>query len=333
MTIRIGIPRALLYYRYFPFWEAFFGMLGFDVVISKPSHRGLIEEGFKFADDDTCLPMKMAFAHTLNIKDRVDFFFMPRLLSVDGKTCSCPRLTGLPEMLKYSIPGLPTILDPYVDERHRDSSLWRSFSEMALALGKRSKEIKQAFQEGEIAYHLIRKRMEKGEKIPGEKIPELFEKVKEKNPLNQKDHLGKKIAVVGHPYCLYDPYFNFDLLRILEEAQTSIYTQEMITKEVIDSEIREFGKDVYWDSGREILGASLHYLHPDQVDGLIYLTCFSCGVDSMIEPLVKHRAEENGKTLYLCLMIDEHTGPTGLLTRVEAFLETLERRKANRRMA
>ncbi|MBM4322495.1 MAG: hypothetical protein FJ115_02955 [Deltaproteobacteria bacterium] len=327
MTTRIGIPRALLFYRYFPFWEAFFQTLNFEVVVSRPSHRGLIEEGFKFADDDTCIPMKMAFAHTINIKEQIDFLFLPRLLSLDGKTCACPRLAGLPEMLKYSIPNLPTILDPYVDERHRNSTLFQSFSEMALTLGKKSKGIKQAFQEGEKAYFHSKKRMEKGEKNP-----ELFGKAIEKDPLNNKERLGKKVAVVGHPYCLYDPYFNFDLLKILQQSQVFVYTQEMIPKEVIDLEIRGFEKDVYWDSGREILGASLHYLHTTQIDGLIYLTCFSCGVDSMIEPLVKHRIEEDGKILYLCLMIDEHTGPTGLLTRVEAFLETLERKKSGRRM-
>jgi len=327
MTTRIGIPRALLFYRYFPFWEAFFQTLNFEVVVSRPSHRGLIEEGFKFADDDTCIPMKMAFAHTINIKEQIDFLFLPRLLSLDGKTCACPRLAGLPEMLKYSIPNLPTILDPYVDERHRNSTLNRSFTEMALALGKRSKEIKQALHEGEKAYSLSKKRKEEGERAP-----EFFKEVIERNLMDQKDHLTKKIAVVGHPYCLYDPYFNFDLLKILQQSQVSVYTQVMILGEAIDSEIQEFGKNIYWDSGREILGASLHYLHTNQIDGLIYLTCFSCGVDSMIEPLVKHRIEEDGKILYLCLMIDEHTGPTGLLTRVEAFLETLERKRSNRRM-
>lgn len=328
MSLRIGIPRALLYYRYFPFWEAFFQSLGYEVVVSRPTRRGLIEEGFKFADDDTCLPMKMAFAHTIDIKEKVDFLFLPRLLSLDGKTCACPRLAGLPEMLKYSIPSLPPILSPYVDERHRNSILLRSFSEMALALGKRSKEIKQAVREGERAYRLIRKRMEQGENLP-----ELFEGAIEKKTVSQKGHFEKKIAVVGHPYCLYDPYFNFDLLKVLHESEVSVYAQERIPEEVIDSEIREFGKDVYWDSGREILGASLHYLQSNQVDGLIYLTCFSCGVDSMIEPLVKHRVEEAGKVLYLCLTIDEHTGSSGLLTRVEAFLETLERKKSGRRIA
>ena len=270
--------------------------------------------------------MKMAFAHTIDIKDRIDYLFLPRFLSTDGNTCTCPRLAGLPEMLKYSIPGLPTILDPYVDERHRSASLGRSFSEMGAALGKKSRDVKQALQKGERALQLIRKRMEGGEKLSG-----LFgDPEKGKQPFH-RDLFEKRVGVVGHAYCLHDPYFNFDLLRILEEAHLSVYTQEMIPKEEIDRKIWEFGKDVYWDSGREILGASLHFLGSEQVDGLIYLTCFSCGVDSMIEPLVRHRAATLGQMLYLCLMIDEHTGSAGVLTRVEAFLETVERRKTNRR--
>ncbi|MEW6377906.1 MAG: acyl-CoA dehydratase activase-related protein [Thermodesulfobacteriota bacterium] len=326
MTLRIGIPRALYYYRYFPLWNTFFERLGFKVVVSRPSHRGLVEEGFKFADDDTCIPIKMAYSHTLNIRDQVDFLFVPRLLSLEPGTCFCPRLAGLPEMLKYSIPNLPAILSPYVDERYRNSRLFNSLSEMASTLGKGSKEIKQAFREGETAYQLFRERLERGERVP-----ELFPKLDRESPLSQKEGRKKEIAIVGHPYCLYDPYFNFNFIKILGETPVSLYIQEMVSKEKIESEIQQVGKDIYWTFGREILGASLHYLHSKEVDGLIYLTCFSCGVDSMIEPLVRHRVNEDGGVLYLCLMIDEHTGPAGVLTRLEAFLETLERRKANRR--
>ncbi|HUL23316.1 MAG TPA: acyl-CoA dehydratase activase-related protein, partial [Thermodesulfobacteriota bacterium] len=31
---RIGIPRALMFYRYFPLWRAFFERLGWRVVVS-----------------------------------------------------------------------------------------------------------------------------------------------------------------------------------------------------------------------------------------------------------------------------------------------------------
>jgi len=326
MAVRIGVPRALLYYRYFPLWNAFFEGLGFEVVVSKPTHRKLIEEGFKFADDDTCIPIKMAFSHTINIKDQVDFLFIPRLLSLDPKSCCCPRMAGLPEMLKYSIPDLPPILDPYVDERYRNTRLSHCLLEMGLSLGKRSEEIKRAYQNGERALGFFREKMRNGEKVA-----ELFPK-HGKNGLDQigKD-ADKKIAIVGHPYCLYDPYFNFNFLKILEEAQASLFTQERVSSEEIDFEIQKLGKDIYWTFGREILGASLHYLRYNQMDGLIYLTCFACGVDSMIEPLVNHRAKEDGRTLYLCLMIDEHTGAGGVLTRLEAFLETVERRKKRER--
>jgi predicted nucleotide-binding protein (sugar kinase/HSP70/actin superfamily) len=192
---------------------------------------------------------------------------------------------------------------------------------MATQLGKRSKEIKQAYQKGKQAYQASREKVERGETVS-----ELFLKPE------GEDQWPKKIAVVGHPYCLYDPYFNFNLLKILGDAHISVYTQERVRGEDVDREIERFRKDIYWSSGREILGASLHFLHSGQVDGLIYLTCFACGIDSMIEPLVSHQVQENGKILYLCLMIDEHTGPAGVMTRLEAFLETMERRKSNRRI-
>lgn len=327
MTIRIGIPRALLYYRYFPLWNTFFEALGFEVVVSRPAHRGLIEEGFKFADDDNCIPIKMAYFHTVNIKDQVDFLFIPRLLSLDRKSCCCPRLAGLPEMLRYSVPDLPLILDPYVDERYRNTRLSHSLSEMASRLGKGSKEIKQAYQKGEAALTLFREKMRRGEKDS-----ELFPKREENHSGQTEEGLDKKIAIVGHPYCLYDPYFNFNFIKTLEEAQVSIHIQEQVSSEEIDFEIQKLGKDIYWTFGKEILGASLHYVRSNEIDGLIYLTCFACGVDSMIEPLVSHKVREDGRPLYLCLMIDEQTGAGGVLTRLEAFLETIERKKRSGRV-
>ncbi|MGB9629247.1 MAG: acyl-CoA dehydratase activase-related protein [Thermodesulfobacteriota bacterium] len=318
--MRIGIPRALLYYRYFPLWLTFFKELGFEVVVSKPSHREIVEEGFRYADEDNCIPIKMAFGHALTLRDRVDFLFVPRLLSLDRKSCFCPRTAGLPEMLRYSIPHLPPILDPYVDERHQGSSLSSSFFEMAKRLGINSKKAKVALKKAIRAYQEFQEKNRRGDLNP-----ELIS-VKRKEGVSQEG-FEKKIAIVGHPYCLYDPFFNFNALRLMEEAGTTILTQEMINPAEIDSEIEKLHKDIYWTFGREIFGAGLHYLHSHQTDGLIYLTCFSCGVDSMIEPLLSHQAKEDGNTLYLCFMVDEHTGAGGMTTRLEAFLETIERRK------
>lgn len=263
----------------------------------------------------------MAFGHSLILRGQADFLFVPRLLSLDQKSCFCPRTAGLPEMLRYSIPNLPPILDPYVDERHRGSSLSSSFLEMSKVLGIRSKKVKGALKEALRAYQEFQQ-----ENRRGDLNPELFP-IQRKESLSSNGGVKKKIAMVGHPYCLYDPFFNFNALRLMKEAGATILTQEMVSPGEIDSEIERLNKDIYWTFGREILGAGLHYLHSHQIDGLIYLTCFSCGVDSMIEPLLSHKVREDGNTLYLCLMIDEHTGAGGMTTRLEAFLETIERRK------
>ncbi len=314
MKIRIGIPRTLLYYRYFTFWTTFFSSLDFEVVISRPTHRSLLEEGFKYVDGDNCIPIKMAFGHVLALQNQVDFLFVPRLLSLDPKSCFCPRTAGLPEMLKYSIPHLPPILDPYIDERHRSTNLLSSLTEIGQKLGKRSKEIKEAFQQAQKAFQVFWEKAKEGS-LP----PELF-------PTRSLPNSDKRIAVLGHPYCLYDPFLNFNLLRLLEDSGALVLTQEMVESKEIEVEIKKVGKDIYWTFGREILGAGLYYLYSNRVDGLIYITCFSCGVDSMIEPLLSHRAQR-GEAVYFCLMIDEHTGVGGIRTRLEAFLETIERRK------
>ncbi len=325
MALRIGIPKVLLYYRYFPLWRTFFEELGFDVIVSNPGHRDLVEEGFRYVDDDNCIPIKMAFGHALTLRDQVDFLFVPRLLSLEKNSCFCPRTGGLPEMLKYSIPNLPPLLDPFVDERHRGSGLSSSFLEMAKRLGIRSKEAKESLKKAISAYHEFREKSRRGD-VHHEHIS-----VRKKEKVSQ-EVFENKIAVVGHPYCLYDPFFNFNALRLIEDSKAIVLTQEMVSPEKIDLEIERLGKDIYWTFGREILGAGLHYLHSNQIDGLIYLTCFSCGVDSMIEPLLSHKVKEGGNTLYLCIMVDEHTGAGGMTTRLEAFLETVERRKRFHRM-
>ena len=47
--MKIGIPRALLYYYYFPLWKTLFEELGAQVVVSDISSREIIDEGVKEA--------------------------------------------------------------------------------------------------------------------------------------------------------------------------------------------------------------------------------------------------------------------------------------------
>ena len=56
--MRVGIARGLYYYRYFPFWQAFFQGLGLKVVVSDPTTKQILDFGQATAVDGICLPLR-----------------------------------------------------------------------------------------------------------------------------------------------------------------------------------------------------------------------------------------------------------------------------------
>ena len=166
MSLRIGIPRALLYYRYFPLWNTFFRELGGQVLVSRLSTRRVLEEGFKYADDDVCIPIKMVFGHVFSIKDEVDYLFIPRLLSDSKRGYCCPMLAGLPEMIKYSVPELPPMLDPFMDERYRGTRLSKALSKAGRKLKVNSLRIRRAYTKARGQYDQFQCHMRDGGSVP-----------------------------------------------------------------------------------------------------------------------------------------------------------------------
>ena len=73
-------------------------------------------------------------------------------------------------------------------------------------------------------------------------------------------------------------------------------------------------------------GAAGHYLKSDSIDGLITITAFGCGPDSLMIEDIKRKSRNFNKPL-LNLTIDEHTGEAGFVTRLEAFCDMLYRKK------
>ena len=63
-----------------------------------------------------------------------------------------------------------------------------------------------------------------------------------------------------------------------------------------------------------------------KIDGIITLTAFGCGPDSLMLEDIRRKAKNFNKPL-LNLTIDEHTGEAGFITRLEAFCDMLYRNK------
>ena len=61
--LKIGIPRAFLYYRYHTLWETFLEELGVDFIVSPPTNKAILNAGSICAIDEACLPMKIFLGH------------------------------------------------------------------------------------------------------------------------------------------------------------------------------------------------------------------------------------------------------------------------------
>ncbi|MCU0578913.1 MAG: hypothetical protein MUF69_05130, partial [Desulfobacterota bacterium] len=79
-------------------------------------------------------------------------------------------------------------------------------------------------------------------------------------------------------------------------------------------------KSHYWRFGQKILGAADVLRQHENLYG-IYITNFSCGPDSFILHFFRHSLA--GKP-YLEIEIDEHSADAGVVTRLEAFLDSLK---------
>ncbi len=76
---------------------------------------------------------------------------------------------------------------------------------------------------------------------------------------------------------------------------------------------------------RELLGSISKY-HND-VDGIILLTAFPCGPDSMVNEMIIRRIKDRP---ILNLLLDSQDGNAGIETRLESFIDIIRFRKEAR---
>jgi predicted nucleotide-binding protein (sugar kinase/HSP70/actin superfamily) len=81
--------------------------------------------------------------------------------------------------------------------------------------------------------------------------------------------------------------------------------------------------DMYWRSGQDILRAATIVRDNPNLQA-IYLTNFNCGPDAFLISFFRQRL---GGKPFLELEVDDHTADAGMITRCEAFLDSLNLRR------
>ncbi len=326
MQAKIGIPRALLYYYYYPLWKGFFEALGAEVVVSSKTTKAILDKGVKHSVDDACLPVKIFFGHVLDLKDRVDYLFMPRMVSVEKKAYICPKFLGLPDMIRYNVPDLPAIIDVTVNMSRREKNLYNSFVEAGKIFTGNSFTIRKAYKRGcEELDKFIR--LNQLGFMPHESIAQMEKGLVAQNFAPHRPG-NMTIALIGHGYNIYDTYISMNVIDKLRDMGVRVVTSDNLATDIIEEKSGELPKQLFWTLGKRMIGSAFHFMRSDSIDGIIHVASFGCGPDSFTGEIIERHLRRRGTLPFLNLTVDEHTGEAGVITRLEAFVDMIGWRRA-----
>lgn len=310
MTVRVGIPRGLLYYEYFPLWRHFFTDLGAQVIQSPLSTKQLLEMGVRHSVDETCLPVKMYIGHVAALQDVVDYLFVPRIVSVKEGDYHCPKFSGLPDMIRSVFPNSRPILEVVADRTEKRGEFLKSLYKVGKHFTSNPARIYMTYKQALQHWRETKNEWMRSFIFP---VPQFGE-----NPLT--------VAVIGHSYNLYDAYINNNLLEALTRLGAHVITPEDINYKLVMGHAETCSPNLCWSLGKKLYGTAVEYGGKETVDGVILIMSFECGPDSLLMDMINRELTSHYNKPTMTLVIDEHSGEAGLMTRLEAFLDMVKRR-------
>ncbi|MBC7325326.1 MAG: 2-hydroxyglutaryl-CoA dehydratase [Moorella sp. (in: Bacteria)] len=328
MALHIGFPAALIYYSHFPFWQAYFYRLGISIITSPPTTKAILDDGAREAVADACIPIKLYHGHVMTLRDKVDALFIPRMVRVNRHATFCPKFLGLPDMVRATFNHLPPIIDLQVDVGRGLWGLWPTCRGLGELLGYKLRTAWAAYREGRQHQQAYEKLLLQGylplqamAKLRGENVDD---------PVRRAGALN--LAILGYPYQVYDQYISLDIIGKLQKMGVNVWTMEMVPPYRLYRLSSHLPKRLFWHFSNLVIGATYHYLRQENIDGIIHVTAFGCGPDAMVDKLMELdiRKLTQGQLPFMSLSIDEQTGDSGVLTRLEAFVDMLHQRRGKR---
>jgi predicted nucleotide-binding protein (sugar kinase/HSP70/actin superfamily) len=293
--MKIGIPRSLFYYKHPRLWVTFFRELDQEVVLSPVTNKSLLEAAVRYGEDEACLAVKLVFGHIRHLMDKCDAIFCPAYYGLEPDRYSCPKFLGVPDICKSIFRQEIKFLRCEVD----DGQFEPGMRELAATFTDNRKKTQDAISRA-IAARADYKH-------------QLHDKYREQLASDKT-----KILVVGHHYVIHDAYANLNLIAKLEERGMEVITIDRVPSQPRDSFLK-------WDFAYETMGQLEEVLSHD-IAGVIVLSNFNCGVDAITVPFVEHEVEQHDIPC-MHLILDEHTGEAGIITRVDTFVDTVKMRR------
>jgi predicted CoA-substrate-specific enzyme activase len=309
----VGIPRALFTYGMFSMFNTFFKELGFNVALSDPTDENTIALGQQYAMDETCYPVKLITGHVAELMEKkVDYIFFPNLVTADHPGSKSRKNYGCAFMqLAFKVMNRAMELDqkgiallsPTMTFHMGQESVMKSFLKIGEQLGKSPDQTRKALEKGMEAATRFENRMaEHSQKMMSQLKP---------------DEIA--FVMISKIYGVADPVLNMGI----PEKLAGMGYQVLSFFDLPAGELSKEHPNMFWPFGQHILEpAQLIRRHPNLY--AVFLTHHGCGPDSILSHYF--REEMKGKP-YLHIEIDEHSSGVGIITRVEAFINSLKNRK------
>lgn len=318
MQKSIGIPKALYYFEYYPFWKTFFEGIGLRVITSDFTNKKILADGINKCADEACLPMKSLFGHVVNLLDKSDYIFLPRLTSLSKGEYICPMVGGMPDMIRKGIKNLPIIIDVEIDLR-KNSKSKNYLYEIGELLQIDAKTIKVAYERS------LEAQRDSKEELRARMLPDHIPFSKNYN-FSKKEN-GLNIIIMGHLYNIYDNHINMNVLKKLMDYDfINIITMDMLESFENMAPCSFLQKRMFWKYGRQATKVVESIVKEKKADGVIYLSSFGCGIDSFVVYIANREISQSGIP-FILLNFDEQSGEAGLITRLDAFIDILVWRK------
>jgi predicted CoA-substrate-specific enzyme activase len=313
----IGIPMILNTHDLLPFWKAFLSELGFSVILSDATNKKTIREGAENIIVETCFPIKLAHGHILNLIGKgLNRVFIPSVINLaqgtEGtlNTFACPYAQSIPYTARASIDfegrGVRVDAPIVYFGRGREQAL-QNLIQYGKTLKRSKKEVRKAFDVAMEAQEIFYRRCSAAG----------F------NALSEMGDQRKGMVIIGRPYNSADPGANLNIHKKLIDLGVMPIPLDMLPL-TNGGECDEDLKNMYWGYGQKILRAAEFIRNRHNLHG-IYITSFGCGPDSFITHFFKRVI---GDRAFLQLEIDEHSADAGVVTRLEAFLDSVKNARA-----
>ena len=316
----IGIPRVLNMYEDFPFWAAFFGKLGYDIVLSGKSNPMIYYKGMStIPSDSLCYPAKLVHGHVMDLVEkgvkRIFYPCMPYNMEDDvnhtGNHYNCPVVASYAENIRNNMDVLRNenieFIEPFLPINNPKKMLQRLTEvEFFKTDNITSKELKSAMDAGY-------KELEQYREDVRNKGKEILQTAKEKNlPV---------ILLVGRPYHI-DPEINHGIPEMIQSYNLAIVSEDSVYH--MDTPKDELSIVNQWSyHARLYHAASFAAAHPEI--NLIQLSSFGCGLDAITTNQVREIMEGHQR-LYTMIKLDEVSNLGAARIRLRSLLAVLSRR-------